>query len=221
MSFVPDRRTLIVLVSLVGAMTLASGLLLLLEPSVPAGWRGGVPLQKVHQATAPDDMLFDTRVDVEAGRWRAIVIHDSGSLVGSAKTIDRAHRRLGRDGLGYHFVINNASGGEDGRIERGPRWRGQIRGAHSIGDGSQWFNEHAIGICVIGDFQRQAPTSAQIDRLVRLVQLLQTRLGIPSDEIRLPTDRYLNPAVDPEANWGGVTHFPAERVRGLLLSHRH
>ncbi len=213
MSLVPDRRTLIVLVSLVGAMTLASGLLLLLEPTVPAGWRGGVPLQQVHQSKATDDLLFDTRVEVEPGHWQAIVIHDSGSLVGSARTIDRAHRRLGRDGLGYHFVINNASGGEDGRIERGPRWRGQIRGAHSTGDRSQWLNEHAIGICVIGDFQRRAPTTAQIDRLVWLVQQVQTRLGIHPSEIRLPNDQ--------DTDRGGGSHFPAERVRGLLLSYRH
>jgi hypothetical protein len=203
---------LIVLVSLVGAMTLASGLLLLLEPSVPAGWRGGVPLQKVHQAAAPDGLLFDTHVEVMPGHWKAIVIHDSGSLVGSAETIDRAHRRLGRDGLGYHFVINNASGGKDGRIERGPRWRGQIRGAHSAGDRSRWLNEHAIGICVIGDFRRQAPTAAQLDRLVWLVQQVQTRLGIPSSEILLPTDHEVRP--------GDGSHFPVERVRGLLLSHR-
>lgn len=213
MSLVPDHRTLIVLASLVGAMTLASGLLLLLEPSVPEDWRAGVALQQVYQNEASDDLLFDTHAEVQPDRWRAIVIHDSGSLVGSARMIDQAHRRLGRDGLGYHFVINNASGGKDGRIERGPRWRGQIRGAHSVGNGARWLNEHAIGICVIGDFRRRPPTAAQMQRLVDLIQKMQTRLGIGADQVFLPTD--LGVGED------GVSHFPAEKVRGLLLSYRH
>ena len=200
------------LASLVGAMTLASGLLLLLEPSVPAGWRGGIPLQQVHQTPAADEFLFDTHVDVEPDRWQAIVIHDSGSLVGSAKTIDRAHRRLGRDGLGYHFVINNSSGTGDGQIERGPRWRSQISGAHSAGARSPWLNEHAIGICVIGDFRRRAPTAAQMERLVWLVQQIQARLRIGSDQVILPTDL--------EGGHGDLSHFPAEKLRGQLLSLR-
>lgn len=187
MTLVPDRRTLVVLVSLVAAMTLASGLLLVLEPTAPGRPRFGMALQNVHEQASGDVQLFDTEAPVEPGRWQAIVIHDSGTLIGSAATIDRAHKRLGRGGLGYHFVING-SGKNDGQIERSPRWRLQNSGAHSAGDRSDWFNEHAIGVCLIGDLSRQPVSATQMEQLVWLVQRLQSRLKIPAGHVYLPTD---------------------------------
>jgi len=209
-TLVPHRRTWIVLFSLVGAMTLASGLLLMLEPSGSKHLAVGVPLQQVHSTISEEHRLFKTDPPLDRDRWRSIVIHDSGSLVGSAATLDRAHLRIGRDGLGYHFVINNGSGGTDGLIERGPRWRYQADGAHSVGAEGDWLNRHAVGVCLISDLQRRAPTEAQLARLVWLIQSLQRRIGIPAERVHLPSD------LDRAVRASGL--FPAERLRAQLLN---
>ncbi len=210
MTFVPRRRTLIVLVSLVGAMTLASGMLLLLEPDAGRAPGRAVTLSRIHHARAPSDALFETTAPITAGRWQAIVIHDSGTIHGSAATIDRAHRRIGRGELGYHFVINNGLDAPDGQIERGPRWRRQADGGYADGTGSDWFNRQAIGICLIGDRHRQAPTAAQERQLVWLVQRLQKQLRIPADRIYLPADLGDDPI--------GADYLPTGRLRSQWLS---
>jgi len=187
MTLVPDRRTLIVLFSLVVAMTMASGLLLVLEPTASDQIGRGLVLSNIYENTPANGRLFETQAPLQTGRWQAIVIHDSGALAGSAATIDRAHRRLGRGGLGYHFVINGPSG-HDGQIERGQRWQFQTPGAHSAGGRGPWFNEHAVGICLIGDLAQQPLSVAQTEQLVWLVQRLQARFDIPPERIYLPTN---------------------------------
>lgn len=215
MTFVPRRRTLIVLVSLVGSMTLASGMLLLLEPNGGHSRGRAVTLSRIHQVTRGSvaragDPLFETAAPIATERWQAIVIHDSGTLHGSAATIDRAHRRLGRGELGYHFVINNGLDAPDGQIQRGPRWRRQDDGNYATGPDSAWLHGQAIGICLIGDFEHQSPTDAQERQLVWLVQRLQRRLDIPSDRVYLPVDLGAGPAT--------ADYLPAARLRSQWLT---
>ena len=212
MALVPDRRTLIVLLSLVAAMTMASGLLLLLEPTVPVEPERGMVLSNIYKNAPADGRLFETQTPLQLRRWQAIVIHDSGAVVGSAATIDRAHRRLGRGSLGYHFVINGPSG-HDGQIERGQRWRLQTHGAHSVGDRGAWFNEYAIGICLIGDLAQQPLSVAQTEQLVWLVQRLQVRFDIPAQRVYLPTN--LGADIRP------ANQLLEDRVRTQLLTRRH
>ncbi len=119
------------------------------------------------------------------GKWEGIVIHHSGSYSGNAREFDRWHRQLDWDGLGYHFVVNNGHGGPDGRVEVGYRWRQQLTGAHcreARGDDNYW-NEHTIGICLVGNFEQHPPTATQYESLVELIQFLQVRYGIPSNKI--------------------------------------
>ncbi len=179
---VPERRTLVVLGSLIGAMTLASGLLLMLEPR-PVGPTSGVSLNAVEPAGRGADLLFTTTPPAEAAWWSAIVVHASGTAYGSAEAINRVHERLGRGGLGYHFVVNNGTCGEDGLIEVGFRWRYQFVGAFTGGPDSGWSNHRAIGICLVGDGERQSFTRAQMVELLWLVQRLQERFQIPADRV--------------------------------------
>ena len=119
------------------------------------------------------------------GRWEGIVIHHSGSYAGNAREFDRWHRQLDWDGLGYHFVVDNGHGGPDGRVEVGYRWRQQLTGAHcreSLGDDNYW-NEHTIGICLVGNFEQHPPSTAQYGSLVELIQFLQARYGIATNKI--------------------------------------
>lgn len=170
------------LASLVFGMTSVSALLLVLEPG-PVAPLSGVTLRSIDDtssAEAAADRLFETP---DALDWRAIVIHDSGSAIGSSQSINRVHDQLGRGGLGYHFVVNNGSDEVDGLIEVGFRWQRQMIGGYLEGDGSDWYHRHAIGVCLIGNADRSAPTEAQMRELVWLVRQLQARFGIADDRV--------------------------------------
>ena len=173
------RRTVIVLGALVVGMTLTSGLLLILEPG-PVVPPVGITLQRTTPSDRSEGPLFET---ASLRDWQAIVIHDSGGTAGSYQTINQIHQRLGHSGNGYHFVINNGTGRDDGAIEMGFRWEQQNVGAYIQGQEADWYNRHAIGICLIGDTQRQPLTQTQLNQLIWLVQQLQKRFGIAQEAV--------------------------------------
>ena len=119
-------------------------------------------------------------------RWRGILVHHSfDPSSGTAADIDAIHKARGFDGLGYHFVINNGRGGRDGRVEVGYRWPKQETGAHcrvNPNDNNYW-NEHTIGICLIGNFERSRPSEAQYASLAKLVRFLMNRYNIKSKDV--------------------------------------
>lgn len=125
----------------------------------------------------------------DKGRWEGIIIHHSLTDQGSAAIFDKFHREQRRfaNGLGYHFVINNGigQGKANGVVEVGHRWRKQILGAHTKDDrsGRNYYNEHTIGICLVGNFDRDQPTEAQYASLARLVGFLQQLYNIPTQRI--------------------------------------
>jgi N-acetylmuramoyl-L-alanine amidase-like protein len=116
-------------------------------------------------------------------RWDSIVIHHSASATGNAKRFDRYHRESKNwDELGYHFVIGNGQGARDGLVEVGSRWIKQKHGAHCKTADNR-FNLHGIGICLVGDFSKTAPTGAQMASLVRLIRFLVDECDVPSESI--------------------------------------
>jgi len=115
--------------------------------------------------------------------WRYIVIHHSATERGNAKIFDAAHRERGWDELGYHFVIDNGRGGPDGRIEVGSRWKKQKWGAHTGGTPNNEYNNHGIGICLVGNFSHRMPSRAQLSALERLVKHLASRHGICPENV--------------------------------------
>jgi len=115
-------------------------------------------------------------------RWKAIVVHNSATASGNMATIDSAHRANGWDGVGYDFVIGNGSGSSNGQIEPTFRWTGQKTGAHCKTP-SNWANESAIGICLIGNFNNSRPTAAQMAALNKLVKFMMKRYGIPASKV--------------------------------------
>ncbi|MBM4054849.1 MAG: N-acetylmuramoyl-L-alanine amidase [Planctomycetes bacterium] len=114
--------------------------------------------------------------------WKYIVIHHSASDTGSAQEFDKYHRqtRGWENGLGYHFVIGNGKGSGDGEIEMGSRWKKQIDGAHA---GIKEYNHYGVGICLVGNFNKNYPTQAQMKSLSALVEYLEERCHIPSDNV--------------------------------------
>jgi len=115
--------------------------------------------------------------------WKHIVIHHSATAVGNAAAFDRDHRARGFDELGYHFVIDNGHGGRDGLVEVGPRWRLQKWGAHCGGTPGNEYNNHGIGICLVGDFTNAMPSAAQLASLRKLVLYLMDAYKIPAENV--------------------------------------
>jgi len=115
--------------------------------------------------------------------WRYIVIHHSATARGNAASFDQSHRARGWDELGYHFVIDNGDGGPDGRVEVGGRWTKQKWGAHTGGTPNNEYNNHGIGICLVGEFSDEMPSRAQIAALERLVRTLASKYKIDPDNI--------------------------------------
>ncbi len=117
-------------------------------------------------------------------RWKHIVIHHSSSDSGSMKAFDAYHKKRGWLGVGYHFVIGNGNGSKDGLVEVTFRWHQQLHGAHA-GKNRQEYNQHGVGICLVGNFQNAGPTEKQMASLVSLVNYLQERCKIPTGEVML------------------------------------
>lgn len=115
-------------------------------------------------------------------RWECIVIHHSANEIGGADRFDGYHRDRGFDELGYHFVIGNGSDTAAGQIETGPRWLAQKHGAHCKTP-NEYYNQHGIGICIVGNLEKHPPDAKQWKSLVSLVRLLSKELNIPPDKI--------------------------------------
>lgn len=116
------------------------------------------------------------RAPVKRHRWQFIVVHNSGTRQGNARVFDYYHRHVRRmqNGLAYHFVIGNGTSTGNGQIEVGDRWRRQINGGHVHSD---YLNNISLGICLVGDFNRDQPTRAQLDACEELIRYLRERCG--------------------------------------------
>jgi hypothetical protein len=133
------------------------------------------------------------RAPVKRRRWQFIVVHNSGTRQGNAKAFDYYHRHVRRmqNGLAYHFVIGNGTSTGNGQIEVGDRWRRQINGGHVHSD---YLNNIALGICLVGDFNRDQPTRAQLDSCEELIRYLRERCGkVDRGEIPVKPHREINP----------------------------
>lgn len=144
--------------------------------------------------------------------WQGIVIHHSGSRFDSPETIEKRHHEANLASLGYHFVIGNGSGMDDGELFASERWDLQQPGAHTAGINAEHYNRQTIGICLVGDGERSRFTQNQIERLLGLVTQLQDRFDIPAEGVLL--HREVAQTASP-GRW-----FPAAEFRERLVGLR-
>ncbi len=123
-------------------------------------------------------------VEAPAGmrEWRYVVIHHSGSAAGNEEIIQGDHLRRGMEnGMAYHFLIGNGTDGlGDGEVVEGHRWKYQLQGGHCHQD---FLNECGIGVCLVGNMNRKAPSARQVKSLTGLLLRLQSEFHIPDDNI--------------------------------------
>jgi N-acetyl-anhydromuramyl-L-alanine amidase AmpD len=209
-----STRVVVVWMALVAAMTVVGGGLWLAQggrlENVQPLLATGVQSTTSAPAGVPNALepILRTRQPLQTGRWQAIVIHDTGQLVGTPATLDERAKGMGLRSLGYHFVVGNGNGMDEGELFVSGRWMQQEAGAHTAGDNADWFNRQAIGICLVGDGDRQRFSPAQIRRTTQLVQLLAQRLGIPADRV------YLHSQIAPTTSPGRF--FPEAELRASL-----
>lgn len=193
-----SRRAGVVWCALIGSMTAAAGVLMVLDPGAAPRTDGlSLPPLMASSGVTPkiEAVLESPRVPLDRERWQAIVIHHSGSPIGRPEDLDAEARRMNLKGLGYHFVIGNGRRMADGEIHAGYRWMDQVPGAHAAGNDAEWYNLHSIGICLVGDGDRERFTDEQLHRLVELVNTLAREFKIPRDRILLHSD--IAPTADP------------------------
>lgn len=147
--------------------------------------------------TAPKSANLPTAVQtaintakVRSGRWRHIVVHHSAIDTGTVQGMDRYHREVRHmeNGLAYHFVIGNGSGMRNGEIAVGHRWKQQLDGGHLA---TESLNRVAIGICLVGNFDKHPPSPSQMESLRILTRALMKRGSISATNVK--THQQINP----------------------------
>jgi len=152
-------------------------------------------------ATA-SELLFPARADRP---WKYIVLHHSAHAQGNYEEIDREHRKvLGYEGCGYHFVIGNGTGSGDGQIEVARRWVNQKHGVHCRNAKNSEIDEYGIGICFVGDLDKEPPTPRQVAAAKSLVAYLSGRYGVAASRVETHSHLAATPTVCPGK------HFPSE-----------
>lgn len=112
-------------------------------------------------------------------KWTHIILHHSATPDGIAhdwEAIRRYHTRtLGWKDIGYHFGVE--------RIGSEYLWLPgrslDMTGAHTIG-----MNQTAIGVCIVGNFDKVPPPEEALLVLSVNLTLLCRQLVIPVDNIR-------------------------------------
>jgi len=120
--------------------------------------------------------------DAPPREWRHIVLHHTASSAGSVESVHEAHIKRGWDGIGYHFLIGNGKGMDDGDIQSTFRRREQIHGAHAKSPDNE-YNEHGIGICLVGNFEETNPSAVQLASVKRLVGVLKNEYRLTDGQV--------------------------------------
>jgi hypothetical protein len=129
-------------------------------------------------------------------KWRHIIVHaDDDPRCGLVPAC--------------HFIVDLRDPAGGAVIRRTRRWDDQADGRHAFLPGLDW-NRTSIGICLLGDFTRTAPSPGQLNALVELTRRLQELTDIPRDRV------YLAGQIGQEITSPGPA-FPTRAYRGALL----
>ena len=195
---------------LAASMTVVAviGMLILPKGGAAPGPGGAMALESLTSVISPKQMA-------PARPWRFIIIHHATNPPAAPRPAKPGAEATAETPSSSHFIIGSGrSGGlTDGQIIATPRWTDQLDGAHTRVPGHLEFNTEAIGICLLGDFDRQKPTAFQMTSLERLILALQDRYNIPLERVLAHSD------VDSKVRCPGLL-FPMEPLlRELRQAH--
>jgi len=125
-----------------------------------------------------------SRLTIHHEGWTPVWFSDARQTGERIEQVRRIHvRDRGWGDIGYHYIIDRA-----GRV-----WQGRdprFQGAHVGG-----ANEHNLGVMLLGNFDRQRPSDAQFDTMVRTVHALTRQYGIDARQVY--THQELRPTACP------------------------
>lgn len=175
---------------------------------VPTQPEAGVAFSCVPILPGPLQSRAPQFVRPETREWLHIVVHHSAGTAGNAAEFDRMHREENKweFGLGYHFVVGNGNGSPAGGVEVGQRWIDQRHGAHAGAHATE-YNQHGIGICVVGNYEDAEMPEAVYAGLRDLVVWLARRYSIPPGNVLPHRDVRGEPTACPGKR------FPLDRLR--------
>lgn len=128
-----------------------------------------------------------SKVTIHHEGWNAVNFSDESTTADRIEKIRKYHTGEKRWGdIGYHYIVDRA-----GRV-----WEGrpiQYQGAHVSQN-----NEHNAGILVLGNFEKQSPSSAQLKSLYSTVAALTKQHRIKTALVR--SHREINPTTCPGKN---------------------
>jgi hypothetical protein len=202
----PNRRRVVVFLSLLAVLTLTS---LLLKTMARSPMHPDAADTLFAYGTGDSiDSIFHMQVAVQPSRWEYLYIHHSKTNGGNALQLAD-----GANDVGDHFVIGNGDGLIDGELQISQRWNHQQPAASPAG--TIKVQPNCVSICLIGDFDRRPPTPMQLGRLGQLVQAMQLRCHIPANRIQ-----WLSDGTGPtSASAAGIgKYFPAAAFHDQLRS---
>ncbi len=127
----------------------------------------------------------------------------------STDRIKRYHTKVnGWDNIGYHYVLEYDKKKvlvQKGRLE-------SAQGAHALK-----FNTKSLGICVVGNYDREELESDKFDTLVALCIHLCQFAHVAPDNIIGHRDTYIIRGVDVEKSCPG-TLFPMNELRESVIA---
>ena len=103
-------------------------------------------------------------------------------------------------------MIGNGTGSGDGQIEVAQRWNNQKQGVHCRNARSHDVDEYGIGICLVGDLDKQPPTPRQIAAAQALIAHLSQRYNIAQSRVETHAHLAATPTVCPGK------YFPNEAI---------
>lgn len=119
-------------------------------------------------------------------RWNYIVIHHSAGNYGDITFLNKVHRERQAhdpiDAIPYHYIIGNGNGLKLGEVASDWRQTYDIWGAH-VSAKNRDRNFRGIGICLIGNFEKENVPTGQYQSLVSLTRHLMSQYGIPHNNV--------------------------------------
>lgn len=147
-----------------------------------SGWTATGPV-----GSKVNPMQSVNKLTIHHEGWDAVYFTDQRTTGQRIEKIRRYHVESNKWGdIGYHYVVDRG-----GRLwEARPL---QYQGAHVRNN-----NPNNIGILVLGNFEKQAPSSAQLRTLFATTQSLCRQHGIRANRVR--SHREINPTTCPGRN---------------------
>lgn len=119
-------------------------------------------------------------------RWNYIVIHHSAGNYGNIEHLQNIHdQRQSKElihAISYHYIIGNGNGMEDGKVGSDIRKKFNIWGVHVTKN--NWDrNFRGLGICIIGNLDKNTMTSNQYESLIELTIELMEEYNIDFENV--------------------------------------